>query len=100
MRPGPVHGGFREQEERGLSWSLGWTMSFERDISSKGMVPAGLAAPECHNPGITGHLRKVNCVSWSYVCFFGTPMIPKDKAAGASWRLDALRTISVTIVQA
>lgn len=59
-------------------------MSFEQGISGKGMVPDDLAALKCHNPGMTSYFPKVNCMTWSSVCFFWAPMIPKDNAAGAS----------------
>lgn len=59
---GPAQG-VSEREETDLSWSLHWTMSLGRGMSSKRVVPDNLAALECHKPGITGHLPKVNHVA-------------------------------------
>lgn len=68
-----LHGGFQRQEERGLSWSLGWTVSRELGISRKGTVPDDLAAQKCCRPG---HLPKVTLVVCPYpinACCLWTP---------------------------
>ena len=62
VRKGGLSRGLQRQEERGLSWRLGWTMSLGQGISRKRVAPSDHEALKCRNPGINGHLPKVTRV--------------------------------------